>query len=193
MESSEAQLFLPQKEGESLEEAYEQKLFEWKNFFVHRFPIPKLFNKKLKQLHQLEEAYKLLGGESAEVFHHSGTTKNYDSGLKESFQQYQADRNQLKLRLYAANSAVELMDVVEELLTITRAYANQWTDPDLDVSGVIVSKEVDPMDLLSAIQDAEQDGVRTISDIGKLSDGNMVLNEAKRLSLWSKMEADEQG
>ncbi|GAB5418167.1 MAG: hypothetical protein Crog4KO_32470 [Crocinitomicaceae bacterium] len=193
MKSSEAQLFLALKEGESLEEAYEQKLFEWKNFFVHRFPIPRLFNKKLTQLKRLEEAYIALGGLSSKPSQDLDLSTDYDLALKQSFQQFQADRNQLKLRLYAVNSASELIQVVEGLLQITKSYASCWTDASLDLSGVVVSKEVDPMDLLSAINNAEKEGVRTISEIRKLSEGNMVLNEAKRLSLWSKMEENEQG
>lgn len=188
MEKSEALLLLPIPDGGSIEEAYEQKLFEWKNFFVHRFPISKLFRKKIHQIQRLQEAYVELGGSKIKSIQGAPEIVPFDSSLKQSFQRYHSERNQLKMQLYASQSALELIVTVEGLLQITSEYAKRWSNNELDTSGIIVSKEVDPMDLLSAIHDAETQGVTTITDIGKLSDGHMVLNEAKRLSLWSKME-----
>ena len=191
MKKSEASLYLSVEEGVSLREAYEEKLFEWKNFFVHRFPIPKLFNKKLEQLDRLEQAYAVLGGGNIEVPASPIKSVVYDSNLKQSFQHFFEDRNQLKKQLFAATTATEIIFIVQGLIEITRAYAKSWSAPSLDNADVLVSKEVDPVELLKAIDDAISQGVLIITDITKLSDGHMVLNEAKRLSLWAKMEVNE--
>ena len=61
-------------------------------------------------------------------------------------------------------------------------------DPSMETSGVVVSKEPDPMDLREAINDAAQLGVNNLSQIDQLPEEHLVRNEVKRLSLWSKME-----
>ena len=169
MKKSEASLYLSVEEGVSLREAYEEKLFEWKNFFVHRFPIPKLFNKKLEQLDRLEQAYAVLGGGNIEVPASPIKSVVYDSNLKQSFQHFFEDRNQLKKQLFAATTATEIIFIVQGLIEITRAYAKSWSAPSLDNADVLVSKEVDPVELLKAIDDAISQGVLIITDIAKLS------------------------
>lgn len=188
MERSEALLYLPLTDDHSVDDLYEQKLFEWKNFFVHRFPISKLFLKKLEQLEKLEKAYEVLGGSISEKSKTYSVNLQFEADLKQSFLQYAAERNNLKVQLYAANSAGDIIFIIQNLLKLTAAYAKVWNVPELDTNGVVVSKEVDPMDLLNAIKEAEEKGVTTIADIAKLNEGDMLLNEAKRLSLWTKME-----
>ena len=191
MERNEALLYLPVGEGELLEDVYEQKIFEWKNFFVNRFPISKLFGKKLEQLKKLDEAYRVMGGVPVSSVEHLVVDIQFEVDFKQAFLKYAEHRNQMKARLFAAHSAMDILTVVNGLLTLTRSYAKVWTSSGLETKGIVISKEVDPMDLLSAIEDAASQGVQTITEIGKLPEGHLVLNEAKRLSLWTKMEENE--
>lgn len=192
MTKSEARLYLPESESESLEEIYEQKLFEWKNFFVNRFPVSKLYQKKIEQLKLLQTAFNVLSEEKpAESVVGVDFSKSFDSNLKLAFHQYAQGRNAIKARLFAARSAEEIAFCAESLLEITRSYARVWKQSDIDTTGVVVSKEPDPMDLLNALNNAEEIGVEKIGQIDMLPVDHMVKNEAKRLSLWIKMDKDE--
>jgi len=190
MTASEAQLYLPVSENESLEEAFDEKLFEWKIFFVNRFPVTKLYLKKVDQLHLLQEAYNVLGGENNTEPTKSQISVSFSSNLKEAFQQYSEIRNQIKVRLFAAKSAKEIAGCAMDMVQLTRDYASVWRLEDADLNDVIVSKEFDPMDLLNALNDAEKSGVMTVNQISDLPADHLLINEAKRLSLWIKMDED---
>ncbi|MCR9173663.1 MAG: hypothetical protein NXI10_14270 [bacterium] len=188
MTESEALLFLGIEDVEELEDTYEAKVFEWKNFFVNRFPVPKLFQSKIKQIQKLEAAYQCLGGESDNTEPISidlafGTT------FKEVFHQYSERRAALKARLFRANSASELVQIAQSLVDLTLAYARCWDVESLNKTGVVVSKEPDPMDLLEAINAAEARGVHNKSKIEDLPENHLLLNEVKRLSLLLRMNA----
>ncbi|MDB3906440.1 hypothetical protein N9355_03110 [Crocinitomicaceae bacterium] len=191
MEKSEALLFLGISDGEELNDAYDTKVFEWKNFFVNRFPIPSLFGKKIKQLEKLEKAYTVLGGESKEV-NDPKVELVFADNFKEAFQQFSERRAFLKAQLFQAESAVDIAKVVQVLIDLTLAYAQVWNNEKLSTAGVVVSKEPDPMDLLVAIPEAEKIGVHNISKIDALPENHLVVNEAKRLSLLIKMNKEKQ-
>ncbi len=59
-------VLLPVNDDNSLQDLYDEKLFEFKQFFSRQLPTTKLFYAKLKKLKQITEAYLELGGE--EVF-----------------------------------------------------------------------------------------------------------------------------
>ncbi len=186
MEKNEALMFLGISDVLELEDAYEQKIFEWKNFFVNRFPIPTLFRSKIKQLEKLDEAYAALGGEVIESSMDVAIKLEFSSDFKEAFHQFQEQRAQLKSKLFSAFHASEVISVVQGLINLTQAYAEVWNDENLATTGIVMSKEPDPMDLLEAINDAGKSGVHNISKIDELPEGHLVLNEAKRLSLLIK-------
>ena len=183
MTVNEAKIFLSLSDEDVLDDVYEQKLFEWRNFFVNRFPIPSLFRSKIEQLEKLEEAYLALGGTSNDLALEISFEKEFSNNFKETFHQFQEQRAHLKSLLFSVVSASEMIPVVQSLNELTLSYAAIWNNENLDTTGVVMSKESDPMDLLEAINDAEKAGVHNISQIDKLPQGHLVLNEAKRLSL----------
>ncbi len=190
MDRAEAKRFLIVPEDTSLEDAYEQELFVWKNFFVHRFPVTKLFVNKLVQISRLTEAYEVLS-ETTEAKSEPMAVTAFSNDLKEAFTLYTSERNLLKQRLFACNTGTELKEIVEALIRLTRGYALVWKS-DFDLEGeVFVSKEPDAMELLAALEDAKQQEVTQIETILKLPRHHMVQTEAKRLSLWLKMDTDE--
>lgn len=191
MTRNEALLHLPVEEGELLSEAYEEKLFYWKKFFVNRFPVAKLFHKKIHQLHQLERAYEVLGGVNEGNSIEIQLNIKFSDELKPAFHQFTRERNALKTLLFQARTAVDIIEIVRALLRLTEAYAEVWRLHGVSTDGSIISKELDPMDLLAALEDAERNGVITSDDITKLPEDHAVRNEAKRLSLWMKMNGHE--
>jgi len=187
MEKSEALLILGISDAEDVENAYEEKVFEWKNFFVNRFPVAKLFHAKLHQLDKLEAAYEILGGQKHQSKMAESEEHPFDRDFMAAFRAYSNQRSQLKMQLFAATNALQVKEVVLKLIALTRDYAQVWYDSALETKGAVVSKEPDPMDILKALEEAKQLGVHNISEISRLPEGHLVLNEAKRLSLWTKM------
>lgn len=190
MNKSEALLYFPVSEEDSLEDLYEQKVFEWKNFFVHRFPVTKLFTAKCVQLSFQEEAYELLSGErhvpELPVF-----PDEFPSNLEAAFHQFQEERNRFKALLFQAESLSQILALVGMMPKMTRGYAQVWDFPHEKLDGVVVSKEPDPMDLLEALHEAKELGVEEVSQVGHLPETHLVLQESKRLSLWLKMDDHE--
>jgi hypothetical protein len=191
MTRNEALLHLPVAEGSTLEEVFDEKLFYWKNFFVNRFPVTKLYERKVQQLRLLQVAYEVLEGASEGSGVEITPNTSFPSELAPAFHHFAEERNALKVGLFRARTATDVIEIANALVELTRAYARVWEVDDISTDGVVVSKEVDPMDLLAALKDAERKGVRRSADILNLPEGHAVRNEAKRLSLWLKMDFHE--
>lgn len=190
MKETEARLYFPESEEESIEELYEQKVFEWKNFFVNRFPVSKLFSAKLIQMATLQEAYEVLTNHESKV-RAVDYNSAFPSTLKEAFLHFEKERSRFKQRLFQSDTLAQILVVAGPFVAVTSEYAKVWrTDTD-DFHGVVVSKETDVMDLLKALDDAEHMGVTKASDIFKLPENHLVQSEMKRLSLWIKMDNNE--
>ncbi len=189
MEKAEAKIYFPEADATSLEEQYEDKLFEWKQFFVHRFPVAKLYKAKLKKVSQIEAAYTSLAGE----VHDPSTVafyNDYSNNLKSAFLQFEQQRSRFKQMLFQCTSLSDIVALVESFLISVSLYAESWNIEGLDTEGVLISKELDPMDLLNALNEAEKLGILFKNDLSKLPDDHLLIRESKRLSLWVKMESN---
>lgn len=183
MTRSEALMYFP--EGDDLEDIYEEKLFEWKNFFVNRFPVRKLFASKLATLDLHKEAYAELGGEEESGLFDLPPV-SFTDDLLENFTRYSQHRNLLKARLFAAVSFDQIKQIAEALLSLTLEYAQAFAhDTEVEVE-VRLSIEPDPMELLEALRRAKELGVSSKKTVEQLPENHLVRSEAKRLSLWLK-------
>lgn len=190
MDKSEARLYFPESAEGTIEDQYDQHVFEWKQFFVNRFPISKLFKSKLEKIRRIEEAYSVLtGGQNttdSTVFDTS-----FPRSLKDAYSHFEKERARYRQMLFQAQNLSEVITVVEAFSEYTRCYAQVWKNDFESLDGVIVSKEPDPMALLRALEEAYIKGVVEVSQLSKLSPDSLVVQESKRLSLWLKMEGDE--
>lgn len=187
MEIAEAKVYFPESDTESIEEQYETMLFQWKQYFVNRFPISKLYASKAIQLSYYEEAYSVLTGEvhKPEMVHFD---QNFPGSLKEAFLHFEKERSRFRQALYSCNSISQIMTLIGVFPAFAATYASYWEFNHQSLEGIMVSKEFDPMALLDALKDAETLGVITSKDISKLPDDHLVVRESKRLSLWLKMD-----
>lgn len=190
VEKAEAKLYLQETDDLAIEDAYEIKLFEWKNFFVHRFPVTKLYASKIIQLERVVEAYTVLSGVSAKVSPRT-IEVDFPKNLKEAFSLYTIERNRLKTEMFACTSGEGLIQIVKGLLQLTQAYALVWANDFELTEEVRVSQEPDAMAFMEALNDGKSKGVNNIEDVLKLPQDHLVRSEAKRLSLWTKMDNNE--
>jgi hypothetical protein len=192
MTREEALIYLPLNEGDQLIEIYEDKLFEFKQFFLTRFPIPLVVYARLKKLRLVHQAYIILGGERQKPSDYIHNYIGSEDSIRKTFAEFQVVRNELKMLIHSAKHGPDLDAFVIQLLAATEVYAEYWRMNEvLESEGISVGKEPDPMDLLTAINDFESDGNRSFDDLWKFEGENPLKSEAKRLSLWLKFERND--
>lgn len=188
MTSEEARIYFVATDEDALENEFLTELFKHKNFFVSTSPIPKIFLSRLKKLSKIQEAYIALGGiEERSTF--QGVRSNYNGkSLGDTFREYSSIRNVLKQKIMASNAINDIKNFVLNLLEETRQYANVWSFDYESLDGVLVSNEMDQMNVLNQIKKLEAVEPIAIEVIQKLDSENVLVRESKRLSLWLKLD-----
>ncbi len=199
MTKSEALLFFPFDESEEeIEEVYESLLFEYKLFFQSKVPIRKVFNSKIQKLKKMHEAFLVLGGQIESAIFELDL-KLTNGSMLDLFNQYQRLRNSIKVQLLSVENAVELEKIVNHYLLLEEMYRDYWPQIELDGEEQIsVSVEPDSMSLLKALKELEGEQICDFSQLHSKSAEkiennslNIILMEAKRLSLLRKMDEHE--
>lgn len=192
MTKEEAKLFFPYDEEDILSDLYDERLFEYKQFFLAKTPIRKVFEARLIKLDQLNKAYKVLSGESVDQTLVIETEPPVFSDiLLDAFNQWEQLKGRSKQRIATAFDAGTLQKHVQEYLILVDAYRKKWyTDLEIPVEITQVSKDEDPMEVLEAIKAFETAGGKKFEDILKLNTNSFLLKEMKRLSLLIKNYGD---
>ncbi|MBL4862082.1 MAG: hypothetical protein JKY09_03575 [Crocinitomicaceae bacterium] len=190
MTSEEARFYFSDLEENELTDQYEQKLFEFKQFFLSKVPIEKLFRGRLKKIQSIDQAYVVLGGENENKEGFTPVSLEESEDLETVYTDYQLKKNVLKKSISEAASGWRLIEVIENYIELTRQYAKHWERTDISVGNSVVSAEPDPMEIHQAIQEFKKNGGRSFIDVHKLDDTNILVKESKRLSLWLKLDVD---
>lgn len=172
---------------DELEDAYETQLFEYKQFFLSKAPIAKLFESRLRKLQKLADAYATLTSAPATgETHHFQVPESAD--ILGTFQSFQKAKNELKRLISNTASAAALGTLAEALVSLEKENASRWSTALDDEADIIVSKEPDPMYLLEAIQAYRQQGGETFAQLKNLENNppQVLIQEMKRLSLLFK-------
>lgn len=189
MTLEEAQIYFKYDDQIDLEDQFESLLFEFKQFFISKPPVKKVFQAKLKKLQQISLAYQVLGGETQPLVYDDALT-TFNTDLAIAFQDYYKVRGVLKQKIMQTSSAVDLEKMINQLIEETRLYAIQWNFNHADFDGIIVSKEPDEMLLYKELQELKSKGSVSIEAVQKLDNENVLVRESKRLSLWLKLDQD---
>lgn len=199
MTKREALLFFPFDDLEDeIEEVYEGVLFEYKLFFQSKVPIRKVFCSKIHKLKKMHEAFLVLGGKIESV-NLELDLKLTNGSMLDVFNQYQRLRNSIKARLLSVETAIELEQIIIHYLLLEEEYRIHWPHIELDEGEQIsVSVEPDSMLLLKALKELDLDKTVNFNDLESKSAEkkennslNIILMEAKRLSLLRKMDEHE--
>jgi len=188
MTIAEAHLLLAPEEPDDLQDMYEEKLFEYKQFFLSKSPIAKLFAAKLTRMQHLHEAFMLLGGELEPETIELTDFPAFTAEIRSSYDAYQAQKNGFRRQLSNGRSAYVIAACAEALVILEKQFAACWFTEAVAVEEVIVSKDPDPMEVLHAIsQYAEQGGTR-FAQLKNLENNppQVLVHEMKRLSLLFK-------
>lgn len=192
MTREEALLYLPEQDGESLEDRFEQVLFEIKQSFSTKTPVSKLISNKLRRLERIEEAFRALGGvpENFDGQLHAVTLEG--ETVREVVDRYSREKGILKIQLLSQGSVEGIKLITDRLLLLTRVYAEKWSTVDVsEIPEVPIGNEPDPMEILRGIQEMESNGWNSFTEINLLEGNSPLKTEAKRLSLWLKFEDND--
>ncbi len=182
MTEAEARIFLGYEPEDELEDVIEDKLFEFKQFFLSKPIIWSTFTARLEKLAKVKEAIACLGG-SEKMSSVNLPVFQSTELILDAFQGFQEVRNACFLAINRATTCQELEIIINSLLNSHTTYASLWPDIEFVSSTVILSKEPDPMDLLSGIKSVNLSGIVTFTDLAEKLTGQStcVAEESKRL------------
>ncbi len=187
MTENELKIFFPFNENDDLDDLFEERLFEFKQFFIQKTIIPKVFEAKIEKLLKIDKAYNILKNNLKEQFSTSFKIENpfeIEQNILTVFNRYQIQKNEIKTQLQQSQSTVELIQYVRTLILLTKFYLDKWVDVPTHKE-IVVSKEPDPMELLKAIKEFNLKGGVNFVDISEKINicPDILIFESKRLSL----------
>ena len=192
MTIAEARIFLSIQGDEDPIDAYEEQLFQFKQFFTTRPVISSTFHSKLKKLKNVEIAASVLGLELP--VHEIAVIQSYvpNENILDSFQAYQKVRSIVLQNIHAARTVEEMNAAVSNLLAIHHQFSSLWPDVKKSESAVILSKELDAMAMLAEIKLLKAAGIETFSELAKnlTTVSDSIANESMRLFLVNQKEEE---
>lgn len=184
MTISEAKIYLPFSDEDELIDVYEEKLFEFKQFFLAQAPIAKVFQAKLVKLEKLDLAFETLTGTPFQHFDTAQLEFEISDEVEKAFHYYEHQKNQLRAKIASAQNGIALKKSIENLLALVHAYQLKWTiGADLDIELEAISREPDSMEILAAIRVFSENGGIYFKDILEQKENHTLLKEMKRVSL----------
>jgi hypothetical protein len=174
---------------EELEDAYDNQLFTHKQFFLTKTPIPTVYSGRFSKLKCMDESFEILGGvlKSGAAFEIDFSFETEE--IKTIVSTYQRGRNEFKLAYSRAKTGKALIEIAQQQLRFEGMYLSYWKSESTEENtSLLLSKEIDPMVLLHAIQEAADNGVLTFSELQKNAKKvpEILVNEKNRLSLLYK-------
>lgn len=193
MEKADALLYLNLTDEQDYEEAYEDQIFKFKQFFLSNVPTTKTFNAKAKRLEKIHDAYLFLTGTEDLFDCAKPELQPYESNeISLAFRTYQENKNRIKLKISSSTNANCLCEYAQLLLENLSRYAKLWkVNLKYMDESILITKEPDSIELLKEIKIFNDKGYNRFDEIEKLDPGNSVYRESIRLSLWLKMENNE--
>lgn len=188
MTHDEAKLFFPYTEDDDLSDLYDERLFEYKQFFLSKTPVRKVFESRLDKLAQMDKAYCVLSGKEIKAEKDCICEKTHFSDvILEAFNQWEQSKGSRKRQIMLSRDASALKQNVLSYLCLVDDYRLKWyTEQDIDLEIAQLSKDEDPMEVLAEIKSFEEEGGINFEDILKMNTNSFLLKEMKRLSLLVK-------
>lgn len=184
MTIEEARLFFKFNEDEHLQDAYDDQLFEFKQFFLSKPIILKVFKSKIEKLKKFENAYCLLSNSRFKPFTFEDYSIEFSDRVLEAFQLYEQKKSELKQQIMSVNNSNAVAQNVQKLLDVTYLYYQKWqTSEVIEIELDVIAKDPDAMELLSSIRAFEANGGENFSDILVQKNQPILMKEMKRVSL----------
>lgn len=188
MTESEARIFLNMSEGDDPFEAMEEVIFQYKKFFTSQAVIVSTFNAKLNKLKKIQEASIIFGFKPSEFNFSPDLCLAESEVIAIVFQSFQNIKSQLYLALHACENTSEIEQVVNVLLNFQMEYCSLWPEIKTVKEAVILSKEMNPMEIILDLKHIMDNGIVTFNDLASTNtiDTKSVGIESQRLYMLNK-------
>jgi hypothetical protein len=173
---------------DDLIDLYEEKIFEFKQYFLSKTPIFKLFESKLSKLEKIGNAYNLLTNINVEFTETKLEFNGSQAEILANYLHFQEEKNRMKTKISNSENAFELVSWVKNLLELEKMNAQHWfSEIEIDAN-ILVSKEPNPMEILEGIKIYQQNSGFNFDQLKKLENNppEILIQEMKRLSLLFK-------
>lgn len=175
---------------EFLLDEYEQKLFDFKQYFLTKPIVSRLYDTQFKKMSVLHDAGSILGLQKT-VGPIDFSFSDFSSCIIDAFSQFEREKAVIKSKLINSESVSELISWAKALLNSQNNYISLWpVKEDMEFDGVLIGKEPDPMDLLRDIKELANEGINHFDELTISSCETLVTfhSEWKRLSLLRQKE-----
>lgn len=172
-------------------DAFEELLFEIKQYFLTKPVVSKLFLAQLTKIDRLYEAAEVMDIEvNSEKVPNSEFKVDFIGVILNDYLMYEKARAHFKQLLLKTVDRAEIKNVIHQLLEVQQVYLSLW--PKILEDNVVIGKEPDPMELLASIKEVNESGVYRFDqlDLSLNAMPAILLNEWKRLSLLFKKELE---
>lgn len=187
MTKEEARLFFPFTEEDDLNDLYEERLFEYKQFFLTRPVVKRVFQARLDKLLKMDAAYRVVVDQpESEKLSSTAALPVFPDEVLKAYQLYEQEKAKMRQQLALARDVATIRFQVDALIELTAAYQQKWMNESVMDESINVSKEPDPMELLRSIRAFEEAGGQTFADVPRINADSVLLNEMKRVSLLLK-------
>jgi hypothetical protein len=173
---------------DDLIDLYEEKIFEFKQYFLSKTPIFKLFESKISKLEKIGIAYNLLTNINVEITETKLEFNDSQTEILANYLHFQEEKNRIKTKISNSENAFELGYWVKNLLELEKMNAEHWfSEIEIDAN-ILASKEPNPMEILEGIKLFNQNGGTNFNQLKKLENNppEILIQEMKRLSLLFK-------
>jgi len=181
---NEARAFLNADAYDDLGEAYEQLLFDQKQYFLLKPCIPKVYASKIEKIKLFKEASKLLqleGEEKSSV----QQIRLSEVSLIELYRTYSEQLNAIKRLISLANTFEQLEVYANDRCALFCEYASKWPPFSEFRDDLLLSSEPDPMEFFQELKHLESNGISTFASLVDSDEqlGVLVKKESTRLHL----------
>jgi len=192
MTLTEARMFFGMNEDDDPNEALDESLFQFKRSFTSQTILRPTFEAKLKKLKKVEEAADFFGIISPEIKKGIFNNHEFSDDILGTYLKYQKLKSILFLYIHSCTHPSQLVHGVQKLLELQYEYSSLWPEINRNDNTIILSKEIDTMELLSEIKKLRDKGVVTFDELSKfeLSENNCVGIESQRLYLLFQKELE---
>ncbi len=191
MTIEEARIFLGIRDiNDDLREAFIVRLFESKQAFLTQTIVRSVYESKIRKIEHIRDAAICLGLEVRTSLSKSNYSFQNPTKILDLFNEFEQIKNTIRLRIHHAEFFQELIYAVSELLDVHSNYCTFWINTNIDPTTILLSKEADPMQLISELKRLQTLGIETFEQFEhhiKNADDSIKM-ESMRLYLLSQRE-----
>lgn len=193
MTQEEARVILNVSAFQNASAAFEQLLFEQKQWFASSKMIPSVISKRSEKLELMHRASWVLGLQTESNLT-ATVALEFSDTLIERYNAYQKEVNSIKLKIFQSENFEELSRMVKYYLALFKNYASVW--PKFDgVEEIKLSQEIDPVFFYGELLSLSRTGISTFDEFLQSADkvGPEVKKESNRLYLLYSSFGDGSG